>query len=76
MSFQGVVMDYGATDAGSVSWRMPAGRDPVPAHGHGNQVVKMQRYHRGTARRRPPYDHRPIRAPLKVPPPPLAPWME
>jgi hypothetical protein len=62
--------------APSVSWRMPAGGDPVAAHRHRHQIVQMESHHRGTARRRPPQDHGPIRAPLKVPPPPLAPGME
>ncbi len=60
----------------SVSWRMPAGRDPVPAHGHRHQIVQMQRDHCGTARGRPPQDHHTILTSQKVPAPALAPGME
>ena len=55
---------------------MPAGRDPVAAHRHRDQVVQAACHHRGSARHGPPEDHGPIQAPLKVLAPALAPGME
>ena len=51
---------------------MPAGRDPVAAHRHRDQVVQAACHHRGSARHGAPEDHGPIQAPRKV----LAPGME
>jgi hypothetical protein len=62
--------------APSVLGRMPAGPDPVAAYRDGDRIVEVECHHCGPARCCPPHDHRPIRTPLKVPPPPLAPGME
>jgi len=55
---------------------MPAGGDPVAAYRDRDEIVQAERYDRGPARRRPPHDHGPIQAPLKVPAPTLASRME
>src|SRR5262245_15653565 len=53
--------------------RMPSSHDPVPSHHHGDEIVQIERHHRGTARRSPPQDQHAVLAPLKVPSPALAP---
>ena len=60
----------------SVWWWMPSSSALISAHRPGDKVVQVECHHRGTAHRRPSHDLRPIRAPLKMLPPPLAPGME